>query len=295
MHHSPFLEALGDRVRTVRARRGFTRRAVAESAGSSVRHLANLELGVGNVSILLLADVASALDCPLAELLGDLTTANPEWMLLRELLGHADEETLRRVRLAVGTMLATGSQLIGGERPVALIGLRGAGKSTLGRMLADDLDLPFVELSREIEALAGCSTGEVQALYGASAYRRYERRALEAVLDAQPKAVIAAPGGLVSEPATFGILLRRTLTVWLEADPEDHLNRVAAQGDLRPMAASREALADLKGILAGRTPFYAKAELSLDTSAQPLGETFGTLRALVREALASKAAHGEAA
>ena len=260
-----------------------------------MRHLANLELGVGNVSILLLADVASALDCPLAELLGDLTTANPEWMLLRELLGHADEETLRRVRLAVGTMLATGSQLIGGERPVALIGLRGAGKSTLGRMLADDLDLPFVELSREIEALAGCSTGEVQALYGASAYRRYERRALEAVLDAQPKAVIAAPGGLVSEPATFGILLRRTLTVWLEADPEDHLNRVAAQGDLRPMAASREALADLKGILAGRTPFYAKAELSLDTSAQPLGETFGTLRALVREALASKAAHGEAA
>jgi XRE family aerobic/anaerobic benzoate catabolism transcriptional regulator len=166
-----------------------------------------------------------------------------------------------------------------------MIGLRGAGKSTLGRMLAEDLDFPFVELSREIEKFAGCSINEIQALYGQNAYRRYERRAMEEAIQIYPEAVIATPGGLVSDAATFNLLLSHCTTVWLQADPEDHMKRVQAQGDLRPMAGNREAMDDLKTILAGRAAFYSKAEFRLDTSAQPLAETFAALRALLRDAL----------
>jgi XRE family aerobic/anaerobic benzoate catabolism transcriptional regulator len=152
-------------------------------------------------------------------------------------------------------------------------------------MLAEDLGYPFVELSREIEKFAGCSISEIQALYGMSAYRRYERRALEEAIQIYPEAVIATPGGLVSDPATFNQLLSHCTTVWLQADPEDHMKRVSAQGDLRPMAASREAMDDLKSILSGRAAFYSKAQLKLDTSAQPLESTFIALRAMVRELL----------
>ena len=286
---NPFLVALGDRVRASRSRCGMTRKAAAMAADVSERHWANLEYGTGNASILVLLQVAGALQCSLAELLGDVTTSSPEWLLIRELLAHRDEDTLRRVRVAVGELLAPGGAGVraGSARStrIALVGLRGAGKSTLGRMLADDLDCPFVELSREIEKLAGCSTGEIQGLYGQSAYRRYERRALEEAVRIHPKAVIATPGGLVSDAATFNQLLSHCTTVWLQADPEDHMQRVTAQGDLRPMAASREAMEDLKGILAGRAPFYSKADHRLDTSAQPLASTFAALRRLVRQAL----------
>ena len=282
---SPFLVALGERVRALRARRGMTRKAVAAAAGVSERHLANLEYGVGNASILVLLQVAGALQCSLAELIGDVTTSSPEWLLIRELLEHRDEATLRRVRVAVGEMLGTGGGNAARSSRVALIGLRGSGKSTLGQMLADDLGFPFVELSREIEKFAGCSIAEIQALYGVNAYRRYERRALEEAIQIYPEAVIATPGGLVSDAATFNLLLAHCTTVWLQADPEDHMRRVMAQGDLRPMAASREAMDDLKSILAGRAPFYSKADFRLDTSAQPLQATFSSLRKLVREAL----------
>jgi XRE family aerobic/anaerobic benzoate catabolism transcriptional regulator len=253
---NPFLVALGERVRALRARRGMTRKALAATADVSERHLANLEYGVGNASILILLQVAQALQCSLAELIGDVTTSSPEWLLLRELLERRDEDTLRRVRLAVGDLLGMGAAGPGGPAArrtrIALIGLRGAGKSTLGRMLAEDLGFPFVELSREIEQFAGCSIGEIQGLYGQNAYRRYERRALEEAIQIYPEAVIATPGGIVSDTATFNQLLTHCTTIWLQADAEDHLRRVAAQGDLRPMAASREALEDLKGILAGR-------------------------------------------
>jgi XRE family aerobic/anaerobic benzoate catabolism transcriptional regulator len=284
-----FLAALGQRAKALRVRRGLTRKALARLTGVSERHLANLEYGVGNASILVLLQVAQALQCSLAELVGDLTTQSPEWLLLREALGSCDEPTLRRVRLAA-------IDLVGGGPPrndeaparssrIALIGLRGAGKSTLGRMLAEDLDFPFVELSREIEKLAGCSISEVLGLYGQNAYRRYERRALEDAIVAYPEAVIATAGGLVSDLASFNLLLRRCTTIWLMADPEDHMSRVMAQGDLRPMAASREAMEDLKSILAGRAAFYSKADMRLDTSAQPLMETFRILRTQARQAI----------
>lgn len=285
---NPFLVGLGERVRALRSRRGMTRRAVALAADVSERHLANLEYGIGNVSMLVLLQVAGALQCSLAELIGDVTTRSPEWLLLREMLEHRDEATLKRVRVVVGEMLGMGGDNEGkGARSprVALVGLRGAGKSTLGQRLADDLGFPFVELSREIEKFAGCSVNEIQALYGQNAYRRYERRALEEAIQIYPEAVIATPGGLVSDAATFNLLLAHCTTVWLQAAPEDHMRRVAAQGDLRPMAASKEAMEDLKGILAGRAAFYSKAELRLDTSAMPLEPTFQALRVMVRNAL----------
>lgn len=283
---NPFLVALGERVKIARARKGMTRRALAQAAEVSDRHLANLEYGLGNPSILVLLQVANALQCSLAELVGDVTTRSPEWLLLRELLQQHDEAALRRIRMQISESQGTAKA---GPRPInprlALIGLRGAGKSTLGRMLAEDLGFPFVELSREIEKFAGCSIAEIQALYGVNAYRRYERRALEEAIQIYPEAVIATPGGLVSDPATYNLLLTHCSTVWLKADPEDHMGRVRAQGDLRPMAASPEAMQDLRDILAGRTAFYSKADLTLDTSRQPLPETFGLLRASVRDFL----------
>jgi XRE family aerobic/anaerobic benzoate catabolism transcriptional regulator len=286
---NPFLVGLGERVRALRSRRGMTRRAVALAADVSERHLANLEYGIGNVSMLVLLQVAGALQCSLAELIGDMTTRSPEWLLLREMLEHRDETTLKRVRVAVAELLGMGGANGPGRAVrsprVALVGLRGAGKSTLGQRLADDLGFPFVELSREIEKFAGCSVNEIQSLYGQNAYRRYERRALEEAIQIYPEAVIATPGGLVSDAATFNLLLAHCTTVWLQADPEDHMKRVTAQGDLRPMAASKEAMEDLKGILAGRAAFYSKAELRLNTSAQPLELTFVALRDMVRQAL----------
>jgi XRE family aerobic/anaerobic benzoate catabolism transcriptional regulator len=282
---NPFLAALGDRVRALRARRGMTRKALAMAADVSERHLANLEYGVGNASILVLLQVAGALQCSLGELIGDVTTLSPEWLLIRELLEQRDDATLQRVRVAIGEMLGTGGGNAALSPRIALIGLRGAGKTTLGQMLADDLGFPFVELSREIEKFAGCSVAEIQALYGVNAYRRYERRALEESIQIYPEAVIATPGGLVSDAATFNQLLAHCTTVWLQADPEDHMKRVTAQGDLRPMAASKEAMEDLKGILSGRAAFYSKAQFKVDTSAQPLEPTFVALRGIVRKVL----------
>jgi XRE family aerobic/anaerobic benzoate catabolism transcriptional regulator len=285
----PFLIGLGERVRALRARRGMTRKALAQATNVSERHLANLEYGVGNASILVLLEVTKALQCPFAELLGDVTTRSAEWVLLRKMLENCDEATLRRIRIAAGEMLATRPERREGAQTrasrIALIGLRGAGKTTLGRMLAEDLGFPFVELSREIEKLAGCSTAEILNLYGQNAYRRYERRALEEAIQVYPEAVVATAGGLVSDLVSLNLLLRFCTTVWLEADPEDHMERVLAQGDLRPMAASVEAMEDLKAILAGRAAFYAKADMRLDTSAQSLVETFQLLRNCVRAAL----------
>jgi XRE family aerobic/anaerobic benzoate catabolism transcriptional regulator len=285
----PFLAQLGESVRALRSRHGMTRKGLAHATGVSERHLANLELGRGNPSVLVLLDVAQALKCSLAELLGDETTRSPEWLMIRELLEGRDEATLRKVREAIGPVVdAAAARAPGKEvRPprIALIGLRGAGKTTLGRMLAEDLGFPFLELSGEIEKVAGCTVAEIQSLYGQNAYRRYERRAIEEFIQIYPEGVIATPGGLVSDPASFNLVLSHCTTVWLKAHPQDHMDRVAAQGDMRPMAGNEEAMQDLKAILEGRAPFYSKAELHLDTSAKPLDETFLALRSMVRSSL----------
>ncbi|MBM3398087.1 MAG: helix-turn-helix domain-containing protein [Betaproteobacteria bacterium] len=283
---NPFLEALGERVRNLRSRKGMTRRAVALAADVSERHLANLEYGTGNVSVLVLLQVAQALQCSLAELLGDVTTSSPEWLLIRELLGKRSEADLRRARVQISDLFGEGGNAQERKNRIALIGLRGAGKTSLGQRLADDLGFPFIELSRDIEQFAGCQISEIHNLYGANAYRRYERRALEEAIQIYPEVVIATPGGLVSDSANFNLLLSHCTTVWLQADAADHMGRVAAQGDMRPMAASREAMEDLKRILEGRAAFYSKADLAINTSARSEDQAFAALRTSVRQHLA---------
>ncbi|QNP49795.1 helix-turn-helix transcriptional regulator [Diaphorobacter aerolatus] len=276
------LHALGERVRELRARRGLTRRGLASSAEVSERHLANLEYGTGNVSILVLHQIAQSLQCSMAELLGDVTTSSAEWLLIRELLEGRSENELRRVRVAAGELLGTApSGDLHRHSRIALIGLRGAGKSTLSRMLADDRGVPFIELNNEIETLAGCSVREIYDLYGVSGYRRYERRALEETVQIYADVVIATPGGIVSDPATFNELLSHCTTVWVQAQPEEHMSRVIAQGDTRPMAANPEAMDDLRRILDGRREFYSKADHVLDTSGKTLEQSFAQLKSLV--------------
>jgi len=282
---NPFLEALGERVRTLRSRKGMTRRAVAVAADVSERHLANLEYGTGNVSVLVLLQVAQALQCSLAELLGDVTTTSPEWLLIRELLSKRSESDLRRARVQLSDMFGEGGNAQERKNRIALIGLRGAGKTSLGQRLADDLGFPFIELSRDIEQFAGCQISEIHNLYGANAYRRYERRALEEAIKIYPEVVIATPGGLVSDSGNFNLLLSHCTTVWLQADAADHMGRVAAQGDMRPMAASREAMEDLKRILEGRSAFYSKADMTINTSGRTEDQAFAALRTSVRQHL----------
>ena len=282
----PFLVALGERVRNLRSRRGMTRKAVAQAADVSERHLANLEYGTGNASILVLLQVAQALHCDLSELLGDVTASSPEWLMIRELLEHRSEPDLRRARQHLSELFhAPGAADRARTTRIAVIGLRGAGKSALGQRLAQDLGYAFIELSREIEQFAGCSLNEIHNLYGTNAYRRYERRALEEAIQIYPEVVIATPGGLVADAANFNLLLQHCYTVWMQADASDHMARVAAQGDVRPMAGSAEAMEDLKRILIGRSPFYAKADLAFNTSAYDEQTAFKELRRQVRAAI----------
>ena len=284
----PFLVELGDAVRLRRARRGMTRRALAAEAGVSERHLANLESGVGNASILVLRQVAGALDCPVSELIDASSHAGPDAVLIRELLRNRSEQDLQRARLALSRLFGEASAAAARRTRIALIGLRGAGKSTLGRMLADHLRYPFIELNREIERLAGCGVTEIHALYGPSAYRRYERRALDAIVQRYPEAIIATPGGLVSDAATFNRLLDHCYTVWLQASPDEHMRRVLAQGDYRPMAGNAEAMDDLRRILAGRAPFYAKADVVVSTSGMTPAQSFEGLRRALESAHATE-------
>ena len=281
----PVLVELGSRLRMLRSRRGLTRKATANAAGVSERYLANLEQGVGNPSMLILHQLAGALQCPVAEVIGDVTTTSPEWLLIRESLGGRGDADLRRARLAIAELFGTGVAHPKARR-IALLGLRGAGKSTLGRMLAGHLGVPFIELSREIERIAGGDIRQIHDLYGTNAYRRYERRALEEAIQAHDDAVIATPGGLVSDATTFNLLLQHTTTIWLAATPEEHMHRVTQQGDLRPMAANPEAMDDLRQILAGRKAFYAKADYRLQTSNKTLEQALEELIGIARRATA---------
>ena len=280
----PFLVALGERVRSMRARKGMTRRSLAQASTVSERHLANLESGQGNASVLVLRQVAGALGCQPSDLLDD-DLQGPERLLIRDLLQGRDDDDLRRARLALSDLFGTALRPEARRHRIALVGLRGAGKSTLGRRLATDLGATFVELNREIERVAGYGLTEIHNLLGPSAYRRYERRALEEALALYPDAVIATPGGIVSDPATFNLLLSNCFTVWLTASPEEHMRRVVAQGDMRPMAGNAEAMDDLRRILAGRAAFYGKADLTFDTSGRPLAACYDALATALATAL----------
>jgi XRE family aerobic/anaerobic benzoate catabolism transcriptional regulator len=279
----PFLAALGERLRMLRSRRGLTRKALARLAAVSERHVANVESGVGNASIQFLRQLTAVLNCSLAEMIGDETASSPEWLMIREILRGRSEAELAAGRIALAGVFEAPTSEAARRQRVALIGLRGAGKSTLGRLLAEEWKVPFVELSRQIETIAGCSIGEIYALYGPNAYRRYEFRALEDVIQRFPRAVIATPGGIVSDPATFNLLLSHCFTVWLKATPEEHMARVVAQGDLRPIEGNREAMEDLKQIIGSRTQFYAKADQSVDTGGVEQQEAYYRLADQLRD------------
>ena len=273
----PFLIALGERLKLLRARRGLTRKALAQLAAVSERHVANVESGVGNASIQFLRQLCAVLNCSLAEMTGDETTSSPDWLMIREVLRGRNEAELAQARTALADLFESPVSEVSRRQRIALIGLRGAGKSSLGRLLAAQLHAPFIELSSQIEQLAGCGIAEIHALYGQNAYRRYEQRALEDVVRHYPHAVIATPGGIVSEPATFKLLLSHCYTVWLKAEPEEHMDRVLAQGDKRPMSGNREAMEDLKRILESRTQFYSKADKTVDTSGLTSEQAFSQL------------------
>jgi XRE family aerobic/anaerobic benzoate catabolism transcriptional regulator len=265
-----FLKLLGDRVREARARRGMTRKILARDSGVSERYLAQLETGQGNVSILLLRDIARALDVPLEALVYDGPEPPIDLVHTTEFLRRLPPDDLAQARNLLVEHFG-GIDVAARRGRIALIGLRGAGKSTLGALLAERLEVPFLELDRLIEQESGVSLSAIFDLYGQSGFRRFERRCLDDAIERYPRFVLATGGSLVSEPATFERLLTMCFSVWLRATPEDHMQRVIAQGDMRPMADNRESMSDLQRILAVREPLYRKADLTIDTSSQPLG------------------------
>ncbi|NMG75776.1 helix-turn-helix transcriptional regulator [Aromatoleum diolicum] len=273
------LPTLGRRVREIRDRRGMTRKLVAREAGVSERHLAHLEAGDGNVSIVLLHNIARALNVSLIELLAPETEDTVEKRLIRRFLERLPQHRLEEVVFRL--MRDFGHEEAVRRKRVALIGLRGAGKSTLGKRLAQEEGMPFIELDREIEKETGIPAREIFSLYGQSGYRRIEKRTLERVMREHPRAVISVGGGVVAQPETFEMLLSNCLTVWVKAQPEEHMARVMAQGDMRPMAGNDEAMEDLKRILEARLPLYAKADTVLDTSGDTVDQSFMKLRQLV--------------
>jgi XRE family transcriptional regulator, aerobic/anaerobic benzoate catabolism transcriptional regulator len=237
---SDFLVQLGERVRAWRSEHATTRKALAAASGVSERFLAQLEAGQGNISVLRLRQLARAMGLPIES-------------LVRE------KEPAARDR-------------------IALVGLRGAGKSTLGAKLAEALKVPFVELDREVEKEAGAQLGEVFAMYGQDAFRRFERRALERVLAQNPRAVIATGGSLVTDSGTYRQLLARCYCVWLKASPEQHMQRVISQGDMRPFRGRSAALDEIKKLLADRERLYARADATLETSGKTARQSLAELR-----------------
>jgi len=275
-----YLRLLGERIREARARRGMTRKILARDSQVSERYLAQLEAGQGNISIVLLRQIAHAMGLPLGDLAREEPERPVELTLLIQSLSRLPAKDLAQARKL---LTETFGAAVASERRhrIALIGLRGAGKSSLGAKLAKALGAPFIELDREIERESGTPLAEIFDLYGQAAYRRYERRALEQVVERHDRAVIATGGSIVSEPGTFDLLLAACFTVWLTAAPEEHMGRVMAQGDTRPMAENEQAMEDLRRILAGRAQLYAKADARIDTAGKTVEQSFQELKAAV--------------
>ena len=269
-----FLASLGRRVREAREQRGMARKLLSKTADVSERYLAALEAGEGNASIVLLRRVAAALGVRLADLL-DSGEPVAQQRLIRRFLDSLPpgrlEDVLRRLTAEFGQ-----DESVRRKR-ITLVGLRGAGKTTLGMALAKSLRRPFVELDKEIEREAGMSLSEVFLLYGQSGFRRIERRCLERIINSQDEIVLTVGGGIVSEPETYNLLLLNCFTVWIKAAPEEHMARVVAQGDTRPMAGHAEAMDDLRQILSSRESLYGKADAVVDTSGSTAQESFEAL------------------
>ena len=275
------LATLGERVRTLRAQRGMTRKILARDSGVSERYLALLENGDGNGSVLVLAKVAAALHVPVVELLREERPVQPERAAVNTLLKRLSPTQLKTARDLLAREFD--AEVKARMRRIALVGLRGAGKSSLGLALANNLRVPFVELDREIEREAKTSLNEIFLLYGQAGYRRHERAALERVLARHPRVVISTGGSIVSEPDTYDLLLSSCYTVWLKAQPEEHMARVVAQGDTRPMKGNREAMEDLRRILVTRAPLYGRADAVVDTSGRDLDASLEDLAALTKK------------
>jgi XRE family transcriptional regulator, aerobic/anaerobic benzoate catabolism transcriptional regulator len=276
-----YLRHLGDRIREARARRGMTRRILSRDSRVSERYLAQLETGQGNISILLLRQVAQALDLPIHALLHESAAQSEDLTRASEFLAHLSADNLQRARQILLREFAAVDRAVR-HRRIAIVGLRGAGKSTLGNMLATHLGVPFVELDRLIEQHSGLGLNVIFDLYGQSGFRRLERECLDEVLQRSSTFVLATGGSLVSETATYERLLSDCFTVWLRATPEDHMQRVIAQGDTRPMSENREAMSELKNILAVREPLYRRADAIVDTSSQSLPDTLENLVRAIR-------------
>lgn len=272
-----FLRAFGERVRGERARRGMSRRLLAQHAGISERYLTQLESGKGNVSVVLLRHLAGALGIPMSRLMDDESPA-PEMTLVRQFISRLQPAQLNEVYQTLTSRFAEGAQPSRDVR-IALVGLRGAGKTTLGTAAAGELGVPFFELDRQIERLAGSSLGSIIELYGQQAYRRYELQALHELLADHERFVVATGGSIVSESATYELLLRSCFTLWIRATPEEHMERVLAQGDLRPMAGSQRAMDDLRRILDERRELYGRADAVVDTTGKSPDESLRELTA----------------
>ncbi|MDP2825065.1 MAG: helix-turn-helix transcriptional regulator [Sulfuritalea sp.] len=258
-----FIQALGIRVRESRARRGMSRKALALNSDVSERYLAQVESGETNPSIMVLRHVAHAIGISLTDLL-EPQHSSPEYRLISRFLEQLSPNRLEEALLRL--MRDFGNEDASRRKRIALVGLRGAGKSTLGRALAGELALPFFELNSAIEAEAGMSLNEIFMLYGQPGFRRLERRCLESFIARHGSAVITVGGGIVSEAETFNLLLMNCFTVWVKATPEEHMSRVVAQGDFRPMEGNTEAMEDMRRILVAREPLYSKADFTLDTT-----------------------------
>jgi XRE family aerobic/anaerobic benzoate catabolism transcriptional regulator len=284
------LAELGARVRAWRARRGMTRKALASDSGLSERFLADVESGKGNVSINSLEAAARALNISILDLMQD--APRPALARVQGLLGRLDDTQLDQAYALLGGNFGL-SEASGREARIALIGLRGAGKSTLGLQLANERGVPFVELDREIEREAGTSMNEILLLHGQAGYRRYERRALFRIAEDHAGGVVMTTGGsIVSERETFDLLQSRFYCVWLKTSPEEHMARVVAQGDMRPFdntrGATSEAMEDLRRILSSREALYARADAVVDTAARTLKQSLKDLERAVPAQLQTK-------